>query len=94
MVVSNCHLIHNPRKIELFRAQHGRCAYCDRPFDYGKLTRDHVMPKSRGYGKRMNIVLVCWGCNARKANRLPTPDELDRARKVYATLGKPAFEIG
>lgn len=94
MVVSNAGLVHNPRKIELFRAQRGQCAYCDRSFDYRKLTRDHVMPRSKGHSKRMNIVLVCWGCNARKADELPTQDQLSRARQIYAACGKPAFEIG
>jgi 5-methylcytosine-specific restriction endonuclease McrA len=50
---------HGPKQV-------GICAYCG---TYGALTRDHVVPKSRG-GSRgpENIIWVCGPCNWSKAN--------------------------
>ncbi len=58
--------------------QGGRCFYCDEPVG-AKATIDHLIPQA--YGGRdepANAVLAHRRCNQRKADRLPTPDELDR----------------
>lgn len=58
----------------LFRRDQHLCAYCGQVFGVDKLTRDHVMPRSRG-GKDewRNVVACCGGCN--KAKDDMTPDE-------------------
>lgn len=96
MVISNAKLIQNPRRQNLLFAQSGRCFYCGCRINSATATRDHLVPRLMGKGKgaRMNIVLACRGCNERKASRPPTQVELSRARRMYAGLGKPAFEIG
>ena len=42
------------------------CAYCGK---HGKLTRDHILPKSLGYDFAGNLAKVCTSCNSRKGNR-------------------------
>ena len=46
------------------------CQYCSRQLDWGSLTSDHVVPRSRG-GRTCfeNIVTACRACNSRKADR-------------------------
>lgn len=58
----------------LFRRDMNICAYCGGEFGHDHLTRDHVMPSSRG-GKDIwqNVVASCGGCNKVKDDR--TPDE-------------------
>lgn len=48
------------------------CQYCLAPFEPPRLNYDHVLPRSRG-GKTEweNIVMACYVCNAKKANRTP-----------------------
>ena len=56
----------------LFGRDHFLCLYCGRVFQPAALTRDHVVPKSRG-GKDEweNVVAACKRCNHHKGNRLP-----------------------
>lgn len=51
------------------------CQYCGS--ERGRLTVDHVIPRSRG-GKSVweNIVASCGPCNRRKGNRLPREIEM------------------
>ena len=46
--------------------------YCAQTFAERDLTRDHVIPKSRG-GRDVwtNVVSACRRCNQRKGNRTP-----------------------
>lgn len=48
------------------------CLYCGNRFNRPQLTRDHVMPVSRG-GRDCweNVVSACFACNSRKGNRTP-----------------------
>jgi 5-methylcytosine-specific restriction endonuclease McrA len=48
------------------------CQYCGRKLPLGKLTYDHVVPRSQG-GRTTweNIVMACYGCNERKGDRTP-----------------------
>ena len=75
--------IHVPRRFRrqvtntfLFARDHYRCQYCGRPAAELKpreaLTRDHVIPMSRGgTNDWTNVVAACSPCNTRKGNRLP-----------------------
>lgn len=48
------------------------CQYCNEKFDHGKLTYDHIIPKSKsGPTNWTNIVTACVQCNSRKGNRTP-----------------------
>lgn len=45
-----------------------RCAYCDAALTRDSLTRDHVIPRSKGGGGGDNLVPSCGPCNRAKAN--------------------------
>ncbi len=69
--------VHVPRAAQrkisrraLFARDRWRCQYCGT--ESGKLTLDHVVPRSRG-GESVweNVVTSCAPCNLRKGNRLP-----------------------
>lgn len=55
----------------LFARDGHLCLYCGNPFNYSQLSRDHVVPTSRG-GQDVwtNVVTACKRCNNRKADRL------------------------
>ena len=57
---------------ELFRRDQHTCLYCGGQFLEKDLTRDHVVPRSRG-GKNAwaNVVTACKRCNNHKGDRLP-----------------------
>jgi len=56
----------------LFRRDDHRCLYCGEQFPRSELTRDHVMPVSRGGRDRWeNVVAACRRCNWHKDNRTP-----------------------
>jgi len=57
---------------ELFRRDRHTCMYCLTSLADRHLTRDHVIPMSRG-GQDVwtNVVTACRACNQRKADRLP-----------------------
>ncbi len=56
----------------LFRRDQNICLYCGEQFNVERLTRDHIIPRSRG-GKECwtNLVAACRRCNQRKDNRTP-----------------------
>jgi len=74
---------HSPRKFRsgtppltnksLFIRDRNLCGYCGNAFHRSELTRDHVLPKSKG-GKDSwtNLVTACKGCNHKKADRTPS----------------------
>jgi len=55
---------------ELFRRDRHLCGYCGHTFTESKLTRDHIVPRSKG-GKDawMNVVTCCAKCNQRKDDK-------------------------
>jgi hypothetical protein len=56
----------------LFGRDRHVCAYCGGSFSYGDLTRDHIIPSSRGgVNNWMNCVTSCAGCNKFKDDRTP-----------------------
>jgi 5-methylcytosine-specific restriction endonuclease McrA len=57
---------------ELFLRDGHMCMYCGTELSTYHLTRDHVVPMSRGGEDRWsNVVTACKGCNTRKGNRTP-----------------------
>ncbi len=57
---------------ELFHRDRSLCAYCGDIFSGAKLTRDHIVPFSRGGRDTwMNVVTACRHCNEKKSDRTP-----------------------
>jgi len=57
---------------KLFARDRQVCAYCGGRFGFDDLTREHVIPVSRGGPDSwMNCITACRSCNGRKGNRLP-----------------------
>ena len=79
---------HNLRMF-LRSLQDGKCFYCGIHVGKRKVTLDHVRPLSRGGGEWQNVVIACKCCNAEKADRLPTDNELARLRELYRGIGDP-----
>jgi 5-methylcytosine-specific restriction endonuclease McrA len=59
----------NPK---LFARDRQVCAYCAHRFGLDDLTREHIVPTSRGGTDTwMNCITACRACNGHKGNRLP-----------------------
>jgi 5-methylcytosine-specific restriction endonuclease McrA len=83
VVIRLTRFVHVPRRFRrqvtntfLFARDRYRCQYCGRSTADLKpreaLTRDHLIPLSRGgTNDWSNVVTACGPCNTRKANRLP-----------------------
>ena len=56
----------------LFARDRSLCMYCGNHYSRGELTRDHVVPISKG-GRDIwqNVVTACLHCNVRKGSRTP-----------------------
>lgn len=60
----------------LFGRDRHLCAYCGSQYGRKQLTRDHIVPRSKGgVDKWDNVVTACVGCNQWKRDR--TPQEAD-----------------
>ena len=60
------------RQRKLFVRDRHVCAYCGGRFGFDTLTREHIIPTSRGGRDTwMNCITACRACNGRKGNRLP-----------------------
>ncbi len=56
----------------LFARDRHICLYCGTHGQRGEMTRDHVVPTSRGgHDEWENVVTACVACNLRKGNRTP-----------------------
>ena len=56
----------------LFARDQHLCLYCGHEFPRPHLTRDHVMPLSKGGRDQWeNVVSACFHCNSRKGGRTP-----------------------
>jgi hypothetical protein len=59
----------NPK---LFVRDRHVCAYCGQTFSLEDLTREHILPASRGGNDSwMNCITACRACNGRKGCRTP-----------------------
>jgi 5-methylcytosine-specific restriction endonuclease McrA len=58
--------------LKLFARDRHVCAYCGRQFRFDELTREHIIPVSRGgTDSWMNCITACRACNGHKGNRKP-----------------------
>ena len=59
-------------KYRLFARDRHVCAYCGDRFHSDELTREHIVPVSRGgVDSWMNCITACRACNGHKGNRMP-----------------------
>jgi hypothetical protein len=79
----------------LFEIQDGRCFHCGEPMLRGVdqqrdkkrgWSREHIVPKAQAPGLHGNIVLAHPSCNAKRADRLPTVEEVARAWAILVQL--------
>ena len=57
---------------KLFTRDRGICAYCGGHSHTDNLTREHIVPVSRGGSDSwMNCITACRACNGHKGSRLP-----------------------
>jgi len=105
LVIRLIRFVHVPRRFRrqvtntfLFARDNYSCQYCGRHRSELRgrqfLTRDHILPLSRGGGNTWeNVVASCSPCNNRKGNRLPeeagmrllsTPREPNHVHLVWA----------
>lgn len=69
---------------ELFGRDRYLCAYCVNQFPDSKLTRDHIVPTSRGGPNIwMNVVTCCKRCNQKKNDKTPEEANLTLAYLPY-----------
>src|SRR4029079_6696802 len=91
------HYVRVPRTLQrkisrraLFARDGWRCVYCGTT--NGRLTLDHVVPRSRG-GESVweNVVTSCAPCNMKKGNRLP--EEVSMALRAKPRPPAPVLFI-
>ncbi len=69
---------------KLFIRDRNVCAYCGGHFHTDELTREHIVPLSRGGRDHwMNVVTACRSCNHHKGSRLPEEANLDLLYTPY-----------
>jgi 5-methylcytosine-specific restriction endonuclease McrA len=83
--------VRTPKRIHYFNAPTKRnvlirdgfaCAYCGRKLTMNSVTKEHVLPVSRGgLDTLANVVAACLDCNGRKADQ--TPEEAGMKLRVY-----------
>ncbi|MHC4605603.1 MAG: HNH endonuclease [Planctomycetota bacterium] len=77
------------RRNILARDEH-RCQYCGARPPAGRLSLDHVVPKSRGGATSWtNVVAACGPCNGRKGGRLPAEAGMRLLRRPGAPRRSP-----
>jgi len=84
----------------LFARDNWRCVYCGTAT--GRLTLDHVVPRSRGGDSVWeNVVTSCAPCNLRKGNRLPEEVAMELPRRpqpptpvLFIHLASPKIPAG
>lgn len=76
--------IPNLTNTSLFRRDQHLCLYCGKDLPEKELTRDHVVPLSRG-GRDiwMNVVTACRRCNQHKGNKMLEESGMDLLALPY-----------
>lgn len=72
----------NPSRENVIWRDKGVCQYCSKYHNYGELTIDHIVPRSRG-GKNTwtNLVTCCKKCNQAKGSKTPEEARMKLVRK-------------
>lgn len=65
-----------------------KCFYCDKGYKESEFDKDHLVPKSKGGRGSVNYVLSCKKCNKSKGDRMPTQEELNKAKLIWNSLLK------
>jgi hypothetical protein len=69
----------------LFGRDRNTCAYCGDHFSTHHLSRDHIMPRSKGGDDTwMNVVTACRRCNQRKGDKTLKEARLELLYLPYA----------
>ena len=77
----------------LYKKYGGMCQICGNQFPQGKLTIEHIKPKSKGGDNDyFNLTLTCMKCNSRKGSIFPYYDY--RGGILKASEPRPFYEIG
>ena len=81
-------------RANVYLRDRNQCQYCGRGTRHAQLTLDHVHPRSRG-GRTTwrNIVVSCFRCNARKANRRPEEAGMQLRREPRQPAWHPATSV-
>jgi 5-methylcytosine-specific restriction endonuclease McrA len=95
-VIRLVHYVRVPRAVKrkisrraLFARDGHKCVYCG---SSGRLTLDHVVPRSRGGDSVWeNVVTSCAPCNLRKGNRLP--EEIEMRLRFTPRAPTPALFV-
>ena len=78
----------------LFARDRHVCAYCGARHQSRDLSRDHVIPASRGgRDSWTNSVTACRSCNTRKGNRLPREAQMSLIRKPKRPKWRPFVQV-
>lgn len=57
------------KKIHIYSKVNGLCHYCDKPITFEEMTKEHIVPKSKGGTKKLsNMALACIKCNRKRGN--------------------------
>jgi hypothetical protein len=77
-VVVSPYMPKHDRKVQmkkhfLFLRDHGRCIFCTRQLKESEVTKEHIIPTSKG-GKNTwtNVGVACLDCNSEKGDSMPT----------------------
>ena len=69
----------------LFYRDHNTCAYCGSVFKWKDLSRDHIIPTSKGGPNTWeNVVTACHTCNRNKSNHLLQDIDMELLYVPYA----------
>jgi len=84
MAIRSFHHVPPLNNRELFHRDRHLCAYCGGVFSSARLTRDHIIPFSRGGRDAwMNVVTACRSCNERKSDRTPEQASMELLYAPY-----------
>ena len=70
----------------LFLRDHGKCIFCSVDLDESKMTREHIIPTSRGGTNTWdNVGIACYDCNSKKGNSMPVGKWVPRVKAYEPT---------
>ncbi len=56
------------KKVKIYHTYDGHCGYCGKLMDWNELTRDHIVPYSKGATLKDNMMPSCARCNSLKSD--------------------------